>query len=268
MVINLFLFLAASCANYRVQVAEPALNGVSVSDLIVHDDDSLRVAYWFWDEKGVMAFSIYNASDRPIYIDWFKCALIYQGARLPYWSEQRSIKVEGFSQGSSLTISDVVGYYNRLTSAAESRGKSQTEASSYFMGSAVISKPERVSFIPPKSHLFVNTRWNLVSETFKGGWSNSLVPATYDPGRMVEVKVREHERGNTPLTFRNFITWSFHDDFRQEHYVDDDFWIKRVTSMTRRQFRGNCLREDQSSGCSGYEFPFKAASKFYYEFEE
>ena len=267
MVACLFLFLAASCANYRVQVTEPALNGVPSSDLIVHDGDSIRVAYWFWDEKGVMAFSIFNASDRPIYIDWFKCALIHQGSRLPYWSEQQSIKIRGFTQSSSITISDVVGFYNRVTGTAGGRGSENTVARSYFMGSIAISKPERVSFIPPKSHLFVNTRWNLVSGTFKGGWTNSMVPATHDPDRMVEVKIREHERGDTPLTFRNFITWSFNDDFRQEHYVDDEFWIKRVTSMTRRQFRGKCLKENQSSPCD-YEYPFKSASKFYYEFKE
>lgn len=253
------LFTVSSCSSVRDQVIEPVLEGAADGDLLVHLGDSVQLTYWLWDQKGVMAFAIYNATDRPIYIDWYKSALIHQGTRLPYWADRRSVKIEGFSQGSALTIGDVNRYLGTFSARTTTTGS--------FTGSIVESKPERISFIPPKSRLFMNTRWNLMSGSFASGWSKSMVPATYLDNRMEEIKVREYTREDTPMTFRNFLTWSFTEDFGKEYYLDNSFWVKRVTSMTNKQFKGKRLSSEGPPPYP-YAYPYGGGNRFYFEFKD
>lgn len=256
---QLAVVLLAGCGSVRDQVIEPVLEGAPDSDLLVYRGDSVQLTYWLWDQKGVMAFAIYNATDRPIYVDWYKSALIHQGTRLPYWADRRSVKIEGFSQGSALTIGDVNRYMGTFTARTHSTGS--------FTGSIVESKPERISFIPPKSRLFINTRWNLMSGSFASGWTKSMVPASYMPKRMEEIKVREYAREDTPLTFRNFLTWSFTEDFGQEFHVDNAFWVRRVTSMTNKQFKGLRL-SNEGPPPYPYAYPYGGGDRFYFEFKD
>lgn len=254
-----FVFTAASCGSVRVQVIEPMLDGSADGELLVHSGDSVQVSYWLWDRDGVMAFAIYNATDRPIYVDWYKCALVHNGGRLPYWSETRTTGITGFAQRSDISLQNVNSYLGSIST--------RSSGSSVFSGAMVQSKPERISFIPPRSSLFRNTRWNLLTAPIKNGqnWTKTVEPASYDSRRAEEVKVREYARDQSPLVFRNFVTWSFTDSFEQEHYVDDEFWVKRVSSMSEKQFKGKLLSSDSRS----YEYanPYAAGQRFYIVFK-
>ena len=61
----------------------------------LHKEDALTVAYSFWKNEGIMSFVIYNNSDKPIYIDWYKSSFIYQGNRLPYWEDKVTTTTSG-----------------------------------------------------------------------------------------------------------------------------------------------------------------------------
>lgn len=256
--IELAVLLLVGCGSVRDQVIETVLEGAPEQRLLIHQGDSIQITYWLWDENGVMSFAVHNPTDRPIYIDWYKSALIYNGQRLPYWSESRHTTVEGITQRSDLTILKVNDYLGRITASTTGR--------SVFAGAMVETKPERISFIPPRSSLFRNTRWNLLTSTIKNGqnWTNTEVPASYDNRRKEEVKVREYTQDQSPLVFRNFMTWSFTERFDQEFYVDDAFWVKRVSSMRNREFRGKRLSGDGPP--YPYQFPYAAGDRFFVEF--
>ena len=86
-----------------------------------------------------------------------------------------------------------------------------------------------------------------------------MVPATYNSSRQEEVKTLVYSEADSPVKFRNFIAWSFSEDFSVESYIDDGFYVQKVTSMRHRNFMGRKQRVEPFE----WEYPYRAPRKFY-----
>lgn len=80
------MFVFSSCGLIRLTETEsagkmPAKDGVS-------ENEDLRIDYDFWGEHGVMYFTIYNKSKKPVYIDWKKSVFIHNHWKNDYWIEK------------------------------------------------------------------------------------------------------------------------------------------------------------------------------------
>jgi hypothetical protein len=53
-------------------------------DYYAFENDTLKIVYDFWAERGILFFSIYNKLDIPIYLDWKKCSFIKNGDKYDY----------------------------------------------------------------------------------------------------------------------------------------------------------------------------------------
>ena len=93
--ICIFLFILSiafvGCTPQYMQVFNIESNKAKLSkDFFVYENDTVKISYSFWANHGLMAFSIYNKLDKPIYIDWKNSAFIYNSNKLNYWIDQTS----------------------------------------------------------------------------------------------------------------------------------------------------------------------------------
>jgi hypothetical protein len=133
-----FILLFTSCTKSFIQVFDTTSTNPLISkNENIFENDSIKITYSFWASNGVMSFSIYNKLNKPIYIDWKNSSLILNDLKLDYWidelqTNQTSYYREYFYLGPLLSPFVFVN-----------EGKQESTSTSV--------KPERITFIPPKS---------------------------------------------------------------------------------------------------------------------
>ena len=68
------------------------------------------------------------------------------------------------------------------------------------------------------------------------GYTQTKEALSSDPKTITTISSKTFTKGNSPLDFRNFMTFSLKEDFSTEFYADNEFYIKEVVSMDQRQF--------------------------------
>jgi hypothetical protein len=95
----------------------------------VFENDTVKITYHFWADKGIMRFDIYNKLDEPIYFDWKNSAFIPNDQMVSYWQDATN------TVGTSSTSSSWL--YGGIISSSQGVSKSIHQ--------------ERIGVIPPHS---------------------------------------------------------------------------------------------------------------------
>ncbi len=171
-----------------------------------------------------MAFSIYNKLNKPIYIDWKKSNYINNSNKFDYWADEVQ------SNTTSRSKSRLYLYTGAFMPFSSSYGNSKS--------STTTTKSERVDFLPPKSFLH-SSKYYITSEDFDdwGSVYEKREEARHDnPKKKTTVIAKHFTYENSPVIFRNFLTFSTKEDFSTEFYVDNEFYIEDIQEMDNRHF--------------------------------
>lgn len=249
---TLFLFTLSlyNCSPY-IQVFDTNSEsfGLNKENSYIFENDSIRVEYNFWKNKGIMSFVVYNKLKKPLYIDWKKSSYVQNGIKLNYWED------ETVTKGIEKTVGRVA-YYNFYVKTS--------------INHSVTSKPEKVTFIPPNSNYIKRTFHILpIRELEVKNYSSIEVPKInykYKKNKAFEKKFTKVE---SPVIFRNFITMSYDENFTDEFYVDNEFYISKVMKLRKRQFEDYLYIEskrfyekDEYGRAIKYS-PYKSNKSFY-----
>jgi hypothetical protein len=216
--------LAFGCKSY-VQVFETNTTNIKIKDeFYVFENDSLKITYSFWKQKGLMTFAIYNKLDKPLYVDWKKSSYIDNSVKLNYWVDEEKSK--------SLEVYGSYYYDGPLLKPGYAISKT---------GGASISstiKVERITFIPPASNYYRSQFYILPISFYKLDTRTDYkeVPRNDKPEKKTKVYEKSYTKESSPLVFRNFLTFSFSEDFKTEFYVDNEFYISEIKEMDIRHF--------------------------------
>lgn len=247
---SLILLIISSCS--KIQVYDVHVNDSNHSkDFWVLENDTVKLTYEFWADKGIMAFSIYNKVDRPIYVDWKNSSFIYNSNKLNYWVDE---------EYSSL-LTYYGGYYYRGPIL-----KPGYTAITNLQGASTKSvKPERITFIPPKSYYYRSQFHLLSNEYYKVNHNHTLLKYLEGEKRKKKNSYYEEVFGfeESPLKFRNYIAFSFSETSQDYFFVDHGFYVKSIKEMSKRAFRGKNLNE--SGDIPIFKYPFKSSKSFYVE---
>ena len=225
--------ILVSCAGRKIQVAtlqSPDLK--SDSGTLYFENDTLLLKYNFYSNRGIVNFSVFNKLKIPLYIDWKKTAFIVGKQKMDYWTNE----------------SFMSGYANN-----------------YYYGSwhATVSKNERITFIPPgteierRSYILMNNR----NFTDLKNTAPEKTNASWNPQKTTTIKQKSYTPDNSPVSFRNFITYSTQNDFSKESYIDNSFWVKDIIEMTSKQYMGKIIGRNNEYYI--YQLPYKAPNVFY-----
>src|SRR5690606_32766673 len=127
----------------------------------------------------------------------------------------------------------------------------------------------RITFIPPNSN-YLRVQFKLLPE-------NELKFKNYNEVEVQNVTNKKMEKAfekilskdSSPLVFRNFITMSYDENFSNEFYVDNEFFISKVTKIKSTQFEGIQREENRAffakdeNGRVIRINPFKSMKSFY-----
>ncbi len=218
-------FLIYSCKTSYVHVYRTNSDNVQTEQgLYTFENDSLRIVYDIWSEKGLVTFSIYNKSNVPLYIDWKKSSYIDNSVKLNYWiNEEREKSVEVYGSR----------FY---TGPNQKPGESQSTTTGISSTSTV--KIERITFIPPKSHYFRSQFYIMPISYFKLPKNSKMSTVQRNDALKKETNIYsvKFDKENSPLIFRNFLTFSYQENFEKEFYIDNEFFLSEVLEMDKKHF--------------------------------
>lgn len=208
--------------------------------LLRYSNDTFEIVYNLFEENGILAFSIYNKSDKPLYIDWKRSAFIEGEQRKVYWANISSFKA--ITKGRSI---------NWLRDYSTSNNNSF----------GVITSPEQIAFIPPKTGISM-ARFKLSKTIWNGGLQEEQV--TLNNSVSIKLKTKEFENITSPAVFRNFLTLSLDHKFDNEFYIDHSFWVHKVTHIKKKHFMQlEPYTEENGAVTQDYYFPFQKPNIYY-----
>ncbi len=197
------------------------------------ENDSLSIRFFFWSDGGLLQTAFENKLSKPLYLDWKKSSLIVNDIKLNFWEDQLE-----------LYKSD---YYNNFLVSTKQDASSIgiTYAGTTYSFSKTF-KPERITFIPPKS-IFPKASFKLWSPDTYMILSNYKKDIIYNKNYYYE----DFTTDNTPSRFRFFSTYSLTEGITNEKYFDVGFYISRIENIPTKIFKKHFNE-------------IKAANKFYF----
>jgi hypothetical protein len=249
--LTLIVIIFSSCSNNFIQIFNTETTNTKLSEgFWVFETDTIKVTYEFWARKGVMSFSVYNKLDKPIYIDWKNCSFIYNSNKLNYWVDEQQ--------------SALVSYYGGYFYNGPLIKPGYTVNEGVQASASTTIKPERITFIPPKSYYYRSQFYLLPVDYYKIDTktaTKTTVPRNDKPKKMTTVYEQEFDIETTPLKFRNYLAFSFTENATNFIYIDNEFYLTSIKEMDYRHFRGKLVPD--SEGKSDYAKPFKKKTSFY-----
>ncbi len=209
--------LFCSCVSYY-HVASVESTLIIEDSVYVFENDTVRLEYGFWGERGILSFSIFNKTSKPLYIDWKRSAYIRNGNKMDYWFDE------------SIALTSETTTYTYTGPALIPK----TGIVAY--GVTITSKPERITYIPPKSayHRSGFTLFNWIKLPADCEQITDSIPKY--PENKFQVHHMIYEKNTTPLFFRNFLTLSFSERIENEFYVDNEFYVKEIKEVQSKYF--------------------------------
>lgn len=259
-VILLLAFLITSCCKSYVQVFETkSVNLETKNEFYIFENDTLKITYSFWSRKGLMTFAILNKLTKPLYIDWKKSSYIDNSVKLNYWVDMEKQK----------TLEYFGSYY--YNGPLLKPGYAISNSAGISISTKV--KAERITFIPPTSNYYRSQFYILPIDYFKLDTKTDYkeVPRNDKQKKKTKVYKKSYSTENSPLIFRNFLTFSLTEDFKSEFYIDNDFYISEIKEMDKRHFeqykfdetkKGKWFIRDENGNPIKFS-DFKKESSFY-----
>ena len=129
-------------------------------------------------------------------------------------------------------------------------------------------KPERTTFIPPKSK-YVRTQFSLYPNgiyRFKGNKKTTEEFRTDKPNKKETVWTEEFTPTNSPTVFRNYLTFSLSENSSQYFITDNEFYLKSVRESVMRESKDELSITEEERNDHAKKKLIKGIS-FYYLYE-
>ncbi len=85
----LLSFILFGCSKKNLLVYETtSINCKSHYGSFVYESDTIKITYNFWENGGMLNFTIFNKLDKPFYINWGSSSFIYNGTKINCWADQ------------------------------------------------------------------------------------------------------------------------------------------------------------------------------------
>ncbi len=250
------LILLSSCATYVQLIETKTTNTQIVDNKYVFENDSIKITYDLWKEKGLLNFTVYNKLKKPLYIDWKKSSYINNTLKLNYWEDVENTKTVGAQSYSNYRIGGTLSSYTYSNSVS----------------SSLTTKPEKLTFVPPNSN-YVRQQFYLLPTTYlkipEKNYHTEKLNDIHNPNKEIAILAKEFDKTDSPLIFRNFITFSYSDKFETEFYLDNEFFISKVIKIDKRQLGVNKFNKENNhyfqdeNGRAKLFSPYEKGTSFY-----
>lgn len=188
----------------------------TINHFYTYENNDMKVVYWFWADHGIMSFLLWNKTDKPIYIDWKKCAMISNGKKMSYYTDKNSSNYKNYGATFSMDWMDVFNQYYALNGNGS-------------ISKQTLVKGERISFIPPKSYI-TQAFYNLTANIYFDITDRNTQEETINFCKVYVTK------SNQDIYFRNYLTYAFNEEFKGDMHIDNPFKLNKVVTMDNSIF--------------------------------
>lgn len=201
--ILLFVLLFSSCEIYQVVTLSSDLPSNDKFQFY-SENSEVKVVYSFSGQGGPIHLELTNKKDKPLYVDWSKCALIINNQSYTLWTDEATIK------GGALEFK--VNPNNTLRSVTSFEG--------------TISKQDKVTFIPPQTKIVRDSYLVCSAMINNSGRPCQKVSLFVEKGDYNERSARKYiyNRDETPLQFNIFLMLSEKEDLSNAIQLNSKFW--------------------------------------------
>ena len=206
------LFVLSSCAEHQYLT----ISGTNIEKTDTHDflskNDTVTVLYHFKPEQGKVVVALFNETDQPLVIDWWKSAIMVGDQVFSYYKPDATISGQVNSTGSRSA--------GVVTSSGNVNGTIYMNESSQFIPAHAQIGKEMVVF-----HLdtLKNLPENLATKDTLQGAYNAFI----------RYRRMSFDKPGAPLSFRSYLTFRIgkageEKEFSREHefYVSEVWKIK------------------------------------------
>jgi len=265
-----FLVSAAvlsGCGHSMYQLIEtsPAKASQMENNGTSYETSELKITYDFWADGGKVDFTIFNKTNSSIYLDWDKSHFILNGLSLEYWtdSEITNSLINSTSSGSSSSATSLLNLlspssYNTNTTRTY-QGKRQVTVS------ASKIKPKRIIHIP--SHSAIQMSSFAITKTLYYDCDLHLGNSSAK-----RAAGKSFTSSNTPLSFRNYLTYYTEPSAAKEIVIDNEFFVSKISFLSESSFLGKmqtnkeCDINGKKTNAQVYSYPYRKQNNFYIQF--
>lgn len=235
-----------SCRSYvQVFKTEPLKNISVKNNVYYYENDTILVKYYFWSDGGVFTFGITNKLEIPIYIDWKKSSFIKDFQKYPYWQDRETTNSISVNSTVSSSITNHFLNLNPFDGASsilrQKTGESisSTQSIGVTKGRMEMVREERITFIPPHATI-VKSTYTINGEAYFFATNSNYekVPRNDNPKKKTKVYSQKFNLNNSPIVFSNFLSYSLTEDFKEEAYINNSFYLSEVNEIDERHFHG------------------------------
>ena len=217
----------------------------SLNDEFVYENEDVKCSYDLWNPKSgaPYSFKIYNKSESPIFLDWSKSSFIVNGESYDYFNEMTVTE----SRVAAKSNSNVFRNYQSTTATTSAVQLNATQ--SY--------KQKKIQYIPSKSFIECKLNSNKI---------NIFNACDYALLGTKNIKEFNFEEKNTPLIFRNHLSYSKSENSNNIEKIDNKFWVNKILIMNEKTFQGeNIAYETCYKNVKAYRnsYPHKNKNSFY-----
>jgi hypothetical protein len=261
------ILLLASCGQFIQLVETESVGKDPVSKNGVCENEDIKISYDMWSEDGITYFSIYNKTDKPVYVDWKRSVFIYNDWKNDYWVEKSTTEAYLVPSGSGKSIT-----YERKQSTVVAERYTFVPPHTY------VSVP--MTYVIMNNGLQVNTEISgsgktriLITQSLKNDKTAIKTKIQSSTGKgQVKAYEKTFTKENSGNRFRNFLTYSFSENFSDEKYIENEFYVNKITEMKLKNFNGKYKNAKVTSKTGGkkekakvkiYESPYRNNTSFY-----
>lgn len=176
----------------------------------------LRLDYNFWNEDGGVSCTVTNLTAAPLYVDLGRTQLIVNGMAQDYYQDEELTTTTAVARARSLYG------YSGVTSTQSARTRAQ--------------RPRPVLQVPPHAAIVV------------GGLSavpTRVLSCELDKWKTSKPATVSFTEADSPLKFRQFLTYSARPDGAEPRTLDHAFWVERVSNMSSGSFQGATVKDER-----------------------
>ena len=249
----LFTCLGTAQAQKYIQVLETVSSDAKTHDgAYVSENDTVKVTYFFWSEKGVFSFKVQNKTDKPLFIDWEQSEFKSLGQTFDYWPDNEPGKPTGIKADFHYDGPPVMPGYTAdqgVGGAGANKNRNPRVSEIKPHGSLIRSS----YYIFPKSHFEMGAKYH-----------SRYLSLKEDKTIMTQVYELDYNKTNTPLRFHSRVTYSGAEDFVHKGSIGAGFTLHKVSEMELRQFK-NSEKESDADAKKPEGSPYFSAKSFYIE---
>jgi hypothetical protein len=118
----------------------------------------------------------------------------------------------------------------------------------YTSEESVIRPKERITFLPPSAKIERN-EYSIEKAAYyvmNLSASGETVANDANPKKTTTIYKQSFSEAASPIKLTNFLTLSSKENFEQEWFVENSFYLKEVVEMELSHFRGMCDGKDEN----------------------